>query len=166
MANTTSDTYIFDKTLSIDEVIQEAYERIGLEPMSGNNMKTARRSLNILFSEWGNRGLHYWEIAANSVTLIENQNEYVFYRSPGDGTSSAVQTTLSASIDNVVTTIPLVSVYGFPTSGTIQIGSEEITYTGISLLSLTGATRGANSTVAASHVSGPRSRTMIQLLMV
>jgi hypothetical protein len=154
MANTTSGTYIFDKTLSIDEVIQEAYERIGLEPMSGNNMKTARRSLNILFSEWGNRGLHYWEIAANSVTLIENQNEYIFYRSPGDGTSSAVQTTLSASIDNVVTTIPLVSVYGFPTSGTIQIGSEEITYTGISLLSLTGATRGANSTVAASHASG------------
>jgi hypothetical protein len=154
MANTTSGTYIFDKTLSIDEVIQEAYERIGLEPMSGNNMKTARRSLNILFSEWGNRGLHYWEIAANSVTLIENQNEYIFYRSPGDGTSSAVQTTLSASIDNAVTTIPLVSVYGFPTSGTIQIGSEEITYTGISLLSLTGATRGANSTVAASHASG------------
>jgi hypothetical protein len=61
-----------------------------------------------MFSEWGNRGLHYWEVAANSVTLIENQNEYVFYRSPGDGTSSAVQTTLSASIDNVVTTIPLV----------------------------------------------------------
>jgi hypothetical protein len=83
MANTTSDTYIFDKTLSIDEVIQEAYERIGLEPMSGNNMKTARRSLNILFSEWGNRGLHYWEIAANSVTLIENQNEYMFLQIPG-----------------------------------------------------------------------------------
>jgi hypothetical protein len=154
MANTTSGTYIFDKTFSIDEVIQEAYERIGLEPMSGNNMKTARRSLNILFSEWGNRGLHYWEIAVNSVTLIENQNEYIFYRSPGDGTSSAVQTTLSSVIDNAVTTIPLVSVYGFPTSGTIQIDSEEITYTGISLLSLTGATRGANSTVAASHVSG------------
>jgi hypothetical protein len=49
MANTTSGTYIFDKTLSIDEVIQEAYERIGLELMSGNNMKTARRSLNIYF---------------------------------------------------------------------------------------------------------------------
>jgi hypothetical protein len=154
MANTTSGTYIFDKTFSIDEVIQEAYERIGLEPMSGNNMKTARRSLNILFSEWGNRGLHYWEIAVNSVTLIENQNEYIFYRSPGDGTSSAVQTTLSSVIDNAVTTIPLVSVYGFPTSGTIQIDSEEITYTGISLLSLTGATRGANGTAAASHASG------------
>jgi hypothetical protein len=46
--------------------------------MSGNDLKSARRSLNILFSEWGNRGLHYWEIAANSVTLIENQNEYIF----------------------------------------------------------------------------------------
>jgi hypothetical protein len=154
MANTTSGTYIFDKTLSIDEIIEESYSRLGILDNSGFDLKSARRSLNIMFSEWGNRGLHYWEIAANSVTLIENQNEYIFYRSPGDGTSSAVQTTLSASIDNAVTTIPLVSVYGFPTSGTIQIGSEEITYTGISLLNLTGATRGANSTVAASHVSG------------
>lgn len=154
MANTTSGTYIFDKTLSIDEIIEEAYSRLGVVDNSGFDLKSARRSLNIMFSEWGNRGLHYWEIAANSVTLIENQNEYVFYRSPGDGTSSAVQTTLSAGIDNAVTTIPLVSVYGFPTSGTIQIGSEEITYTGISSLNLTGATRGANSTVAASHASG------------
>jgi hypothetical protein len=56
MANTTSGKYIFDKEFSIDEVIQEAFERLGLAPMSGNNMRTARRSLNILFSEWGNRG--------------------------------------------------------------------------------------------------------------
>ena len=116
MANTTSGTYIFDKTLSIDEIIEESYSRLGVVDNSGFDLKSARRSLNIMFSEWGNRGLHYWEIAANSVTLIENQNEYIFYRSPGDGTSSAVQTTLSASIDNAVTTIPLVSVYGFPTS--------------------------------------------------
>jgi hypothetical protein len=57
MANTTSGAYIFDKDFFIDEVILEAFERLGLQPMSGNNMRTARRSLNILFSEWGNRGL-------------------------------------------------------------------------------------------------------------
>jgi hypothetical protein len=53
MANTTSGTYIFDKTLSIDEVIQEAYERIGLEPMSGNNMKTARTFVKIFYFQNG-----------------------------------------------------------------------------------------------------------------
>ena len=154
MTNTTSGTYTFDKNLSIDEVVQEAYERIGLEPMSGNNMKTARRSLNILFSEWGNRGLHYWEIASNSISLINNQNEYILYRAPSDGVSSSVQTTLSAGINSTDTTIPLTSVHGFPTSGTLLIGSEQITYTGISTLDLTGATRGANSTTAVSHDSG------------
>jgi hypothetical protein len=75
MANTTSGTYTFDKDFSIDEVIQEAFERLGLQPMSGNNMKTARRSLNILFSEWGNRGLKFWEVANNSITLVQGQQK-------------------------------------------------------------------------------------------
>jgi len=154
MANTTSGTYIFDKTLSIDEIIEESYSRLGMLDNSGFDLKSARRSLNIMFSEWGNRGLHYWEIANNSITLINNQNQYIFYRAPSDGVSSAVQTTLSSSITDSDTTIPLVSVYGFPTSGTIEIDSEQITYTGISILSITGATRGANSTVAVSHASG------------
>ena len=59
MANTTSGTVIFDKNFSIDEIIEEAYERIGSQGVSGYQLKTARRSLNILFQEWGNRGLHY-----------------------------------------------------------------------------------------------------------
>jgi hypothetical protein len=89
MANTTSGTYTFDKDFSIDEVIQEAFERLGMDPMSGNNMRTARRSLNILFSEWGNRGLKFWEVANNSITLVQGQAVYTMYRSPSDGTSSA-----------------------------------------------------------------------------
>ena len=67
MANTTSGTVIFDKNFSIDEIIEEAYERIGLQGVSGYQLKTARRSLNILFQEWGNRGLHYWQIANNDI---------------------------------------------------------------------------------------------------
>ena len=62
MANTTSGTTTFDKTFSIDEIIEEAYERIGVLDYSGFKLKTARRSLNILIQEWGNRGIHYWEI--------------------------------------------------------------------------------------------------------
>ena len=88
MANTTSGTTTFDKTVSIDEIIEEAYERIGLNSVAGYQMKSARRSLNILFQEWGNRGIHYWEIADLNIDLIEGQSDYDFFRSSDDGTSA------------------------------------------------------------------------------
>ena len=88
MANTTSGTVTFDKTFAVDEIIEEAYERIGLQAVSGYQLKTARRSLNILFQEWGNRGVHYWEVAETNIDLIEGQTEYNFFRASGDGTSS------------------------------------------------------------------------------
>ena len=88
MANTTSGTYIFDKNYAIDDVIMEAYERIGLVGTAGNQIRSAKRSLNVLFSEWGNRGLHYWEVGTTNVTLVEGQTEYKFYRATGDGTSA------------------------------------------------------------------------------
>ena len=89
MANTTSGTVIFDKNFAIDEIIEEAYERIGLQSVSGNQLRQARRSLNILFQEWGNRGLHYWQIGNNSITLVADQAVYTMFRSTGDGTSDA-----------------------------------------------------------------------------
>jgi hypothetical protein len=88
MANTTSGTVTFDKTFAVDDIIAEAYERIGSQVTSGYQLKTARRSLNILFQEWGNRGLHYWEVAETNIDLIEGQAEYTFYRASSDGTSS------------------------------------------------------------------------------
>ena len=51
MANTTSGTHTFDKTFSVDEIVEEAYERIGSQVTSGHQLKSARRSLNILFQE-------------------------------------------------------------------------------------------------------------------
>ena len=88
MANTTSGTVTFDKTFAVDEIIEEAYERIGLQSVSGYQLKTARRSLNVMFQEWGNRGLHYWEVGDTNIDLVEGQAEYTFYRATGDGTSS------------------------------------------------------------------------------
>jgi hypothetical protein len=88
MANTTSGTVTFDKTFAVDEIIEEAYERIGLQSVSGYQLKTARRSLNILFQEWGNRGLHYWEVGDTNIDLVEGQAEYIFYRATDDGTSA------------------------------------------------------------------------------
>jgi hypothetical protein len=105
MANTTSGTTTFDKNFAIDEVIEEAYERIGLQGVSGYQLKTARRSLNILFQEWGNRGLHYWQIANNDITLVDGQAVYTMFRSSDDGTSDAtavfgVDDVLEASFRN------------------------------------------------------------------
>ena len=57
MPNTTSDSYTFGKTFTIADIIEEAFERVGFPNVSGYQLKAARRSLNILFQEWGNRGL-------------------------------------------------------------------------------------------------------------
>ena len=88
MANTTSGTVTFDKTFAIDEIVEEAFERIGLQNVSGYQLKSARRSLNIMLQEWGNRGIHYWEIDELDLDLIEGQAEYKFFRSSDDGTSA------------------------------------------------------------------------------
>ena len=93
MANTTSGSTTFDRTFSIDEIIEEAFERIGLNSVAGYQMKSARRSLNILFQEWGNRGIHYWEIAETNIDMIEGQAEYKFFRASGDGTSATTTPT-------------------------------------------------------------------------
>jgi len=67
--------------------------------------------------------------------------------------TAGVGTTLSAGINAAVQIIPLTSTTGFPATGTVGVGTEQITYTGISGNTLTGATRGANSTTPASHLS-------------
>ena len=105
MANTTSGTATFEKGFSIADIVEESYERIGIQGVSGYQLKSARRSLNILFQEWSNRGLHYWEIANNDITLVNNQNVYTMFRSTSDGTSSAtavygVDDVLEASFRN------------------------------------------------------------------
>ena len=88
MANATSGTTTFDKTFSIDEIIEEAFERLGQEQVTGYQLKTSRRSLNIMLQEWGNRGIHYWEIAELDLDLVQGQSEYKFFRSDTDGTSA------------------------------------------------------------------------------
>jgi hypothetical protein len=70
----TSGTTAFD--LQIDDIIEEAYERCGMRTNSGNDIRSARRSLNLLFSEWGNRGVHLWKVKLNEATLIAGQASY------------------------------------------------------------------------------------------
>ena len=154
MANTTSGTTIFEKGFSIADIVEEAYERIGISGVSGYQLKGARRSLNIMFQEWGNRGLHYWEVNNTSFTLATNQKEYQIFRSSSEGDSSGVTTTLTTAItSDATTTIPVGSVTNMPTSGKIKIDNEIISYTGISGLNLTGGTRGADGTTITNHLN-------------
>tara|TARA_R100001443_G_scaffold108856_2_gene119798 strand:- start:269 stop:1042 length:774 start_codon:yes stop_codon:yes gene_type:complete len=103
MPNTTSGTATFDKTFVIDEIIEEAYQRIGVSQLDGYQIKSARRSLNIMFQEWGNRGLHYWEIDETNIDLIEGQAEYHFFRSAADDTSDSNRA--QATTNQVASTI-------------------------------------------------------------
>ena len=66
----TSGTTTFESGFAIDDIIQEAYDRVGIRSVSGYQLKSARRSLNIMFQEWANRGLHYWEIDKTNVNLL------------------------------------------------------------------------------------------------
>ena len=99
MANTTSGTATFEKGFSISDIVEESYERIGIQGVSGYQLKSARRSLNILFQEWANRGLHYWEVANNNITLVADQATYTMFRSTTDGTSS---TTAVYGVDDIL----------------------------------------------------------------
>ena len=115
MANTTSGTTTFEKGFSISDIVEEAYERLGIQGVSGYQLKSARRSLNILFQEWANRGLHYWEVANNSITLVSGQSTYTMFRSTSDGTSDAtavygVDDVLEASFRNSNVDTPLTKI--------------------------------------------------------
>ena len=95
----------------------------------------------------------------NHLYIIQDQVLYDI--TPLRDATNATTTTTEA-LDNSETAIDLASVAGFKTAGVIQIGSEIITYTGISTLTLTGCTRGTNSSSAAAHDSGA---TVTQILI-
>ena len=67
---TYSTTANFD--FSIDEIVEEAFERCGLQDRTGYQLRTARRSLNLLIAEWSNRGLNLWTIQKQTAALAAN----------------------------------------------------------------------------------------------
>ena len=64
-----------DFNLDVGEVIEEAFERCGIEVRTGYDARTARRSLNLMFAEWANRGLNMWTVKQGTVTLTQGQAE-------------------------------------------------------------------------------------------
>ena len=71
---TTSGTSSFN--LDLNNLIEEAFERCGSELRTGYDMRTARRSLNLLTIEWANRGINLWTLEQGSISLVEGQITY------------------------------------------------------------------------------------------
>jgi hypothetical protein len=66
------------KTFALDiaDTIEEAYELAGLEQRTGYDARTARRSMNIMFADWANRGVNLWTIEEVSLDLVQGTNQY------------------------------------------------------------------------------------------
>ncbi len=71
---TTSGNTTFN--LDLNNLIEEAFERCGLELRTGYDMRTARRSLNLLTIEWANRGINLWTVEQGSIPLVQGQLTY------------------------------------------------------------------------------------------
>jgi len=65
-----------DFELDVSEYIEEAFERCGLDARTGYDLKTAKRSMNLLFADWANRGLNQWTIAQRNFTVTQSDGEY------------------------------------------------------------------------------------------
>ena len=65
-----------DFELAVDDYIEEAFERCGLEIRTGYDLKTAKRSLNLMLAEWANRGLNQWTIVQRTQALTADDTEY------------------------------------------------------------------------------------------
>ena len=70
----TSGTQAFN--LDLSEIIEEAFERCGAELRSGYDLRTARRSLNLLFAEWANRGINLWTVEQGSIPFVTGTGTY------------------------------------------------------------------------------------------
>ena len=70
----TSGTTAFDFDLL--EIIEEAYERCGAEARSGYDFRTARRSMNLLFADWANRGINLWTLDSGSIPMVAGTATY------------------------------------------------------------------------------------------
>ena len=103
---TTSGTTSFN--LDIDELFQEAYERIGIDgSRSGYHLRSARRSLNLLLSEWDNRGVHLWKVKLATIPLVLGQAQYDYASDPSNYPND-INDVLEAYVrNNTVTTNPV-----------------------------------------------------------
>jgi len=104
----TSGTTTFD--LQIDDIIEEAYERCGMRTNSGNDIRSARRSLNLLFAEWGNRGIHLWKVQLNEQALTAGTATYNTPTDVNDVLEAYISTTAASGNNSSTNDISLTKI--------------------------------------------------------
>ena len=131
--------------LDVASYVEEAFERCGLEVRTGYDLKTARRSLNLMLADWANRGLNQWTIEQTSITLASDINEY-----PGGTLTITVGASGSFTVGETITggsSAATAAVTSLPSSTTMAITIPSGTFT--SGETLTGGTSAATTTLSA-----------------
>ena len=82
---------------NVAEFVEEAFERCGLELRTGYDLKTAKRSINLMLAEWSNRGLNQWTIEQETVTVVQSQNDYTLNANIVDVLDCSIRRTVSGT---------------------------------------------------------------------
>ena len=77
--------------LDVSDYIEEAFERCGIEVRTGYDLKTAKRSLNLMFADWANRGLNQWTIEQRTLSLVKGTGNYALNRDVIDVLSAVIR---------------------------------------------------------------------------
>jgi hypothetical protein len=157
MANTSGLTAF---NLDLSELIEEAYERAGLELRSGYDMRTARRSLNLLTIEWANRGINLWTIEQGQITINTGQAIYALPNDTIDLLDHVIRTgtdqnqvdiNISRISESTYSTIPTKNANGRPIQVWINRQSGQ---TNTSSATLNGTITAADTTITLSSTVG------------
>jgi len=101
--------------LDLTELVEEAFERAGSELRTGYDLRTARRSLNIMFADWANRGINLWTIETGSITLVPGQNTYALPDDTIDLLEHLIRTDANSTSNQADLTITRISVSTYAT---------------------------------------------------
>jgi hypothetical protein len=102
--------------LDLNDMVEEAFERAGSELRTGYDLKTARRSLNLLFADWANRGVNMWTFEQNTITLVTGQPTYALPDDTVDLLDHVIRTNANVATNQADLTITRISM---PTYATI-----------------------------------------------
>ena len=110
---TTSGTASFN--LDLNEMVEEAFERAGSELRTGYDLRTARRSLNLLFADWANRGVNMWTFEQNTIVLAQGQPTYALPDDTVDLLDHVIRTNANQPSNQADLTITRISVSTYAT---------------------------------------------------
>jgi hypothetical protein len=101
--------------LDLTELVEEAFERAGSELRTGYDLKTARRSLNLLFADWANRGINMWTFEQGTITLTQGLNTYPIPKDTVDLLDHVIRTQANVTATQADLTITRISVSTYAT---------------------------------------------------